>query len=51
MSTVAFVAGGAAAVAMMTYLLWPAAPASGSAIRVQPVVSAGHQGLVAIGSF
>jgi hypothetical protein len=53
-STVAFAVGGAAAVAMVTYLLWPSAPrapASGRAIHLLPSASAGQGGLVVAGSF
>ncbi len=53
-STVAFVVGGAAAVAMVTYLLLPplpAAPATGSTLRVAPAFGAGTRGLAVTGSF
>jgi hypothetical protein len=50
-STVAFVAGGAAAVGMITYLLWPSAPAPLGAIRLSPALGEGQRGLFASGSF
>jgi hypothetical protein len=49
-STVAFAAGGAAAVAMVVYLVLPASPrATGGAVTVRPVFGVGHVGLA--GSF
>jgi hypothetical protein len=51
-STAAFALGGAAAAAMITYLIWPSAPASsGRGIQVVPAVGEGRLGLFAAGSF
>jgi hypothetical protein len=52
-STVGFVVGGAAAAALVTYLLLPAprAATSGSNLHLFPSVAPGHAGLVAAGSF
>jgi len=50
-STVAFVAGGAAGVGMITYLLWPSTPASVGAVRVSPALGEGRRGLFVTGSF
>jgi hypothetical protein len=50
-STVAFAAGGAAAVAMITSLLWPSAPANVGAIRLSPALGERQRGLFVTGSF